>query len=207
VDAPDVALLPALRKGYLTFGSLSSLFKFNAKVFDLWSDVLRALPNSRLLMFRNTLTNTARANIRQQFAQRGVSGDRLDLRQGPYGPGYLGVYNEIDVSLDTLPCTGGVTTCESLWMGVPVISLCGIRPVARNSAAHLTHVGLADWVVHTPEQYVALAAHWANSLPRLAELRAGLRDRMLETLCDAERFTRGLEDAYFTMWQTKMGLE
>jgi predicted O-linked N-acetylglucosamine transferase (SPINDLY family) len=89
-------------------------------------------------------------------------------------------------------------------MGVPVLSLCGVRPVARNTAAHMTHVGLGDWVVQTPEQFVALAVHWAKDLNGLAEVRAGLRDRMLTTLCDAERFTRELEEAFRTMWLTKV---
>jgi len=201
VDAPEVAPLPASRRGYLTFGSLSSLFKFNAKVFDLWSEVLKALPSARLLMYRDTLTSTAQANVRRQFSERGIAVERLDLRHGPCTAGYLGIYGEIDISLDTFPCTGGVTTCESLWMGVPVLSLCGVRPVARNTAAHLTHVGLTDWVAQTPEQYVDLAVRVEKELDQLAQLRAGLRDRMVATLCDARRFTRVLEEAYRSMWR------
>jgi protein O-GlcNAc transferase len=201
VDAPEVTPLPALRRGYLTFGSLHSLFKFNSKVFDLWSEVLRALPNSRLVMYRDTLTPTARENIRQQFSQRGVAKDRLDLRHGACTAGYLGVYSDVDVSLDVFPCTGGVTTCESLWMGVPVLSLCGVRPVARNTAGHLSRVGLSDWIVDSPEAYVALAVGLQNELDRLAKLRAGLRERVVKNLCDAEGFTRTLEDAFRTMWR------
>ena len=128
VDAPEVTPLPALRRGSLVFGSLHSLFKFNATVFDLWSQVLTALPTAKLIMYRDTLTATAQENIRRQFAQRGIAGERLDLRTGACTAGYLGVYGEIDVSLDVFPCTGGVTTCESLWMGVPVLSLCGVHP-------------------------------------------------------------------------------
>jgi len=127
--------------------------------------------------------------------------ERLDLRHGPCTAGYLGIYGEIDISLDTFPCTGGVTTCESLWMGVPVLSLCGVRPVARNTAAHLTHVGLTDWVAQTPEQYVDLVVRVEKELDQLAQLRAGLRDRMVATLCDARRFTRVLEEAYRSMWR------
>ena len=82
-----------------------------------------------------------------------------------------GVYNEIDVSLDTFPFTGGVTTCESLWMGVPVLSLCGVRPAGRNAAALLASVGLNDWIVNTPEEFVALGVRVAGELQRLAELR------------------------------------
>jgi protein O-GlcNAc transferase len=199
-DAPGVSDLPALQRGHLTFGSLQSLFKLNGKLFDLWSKVLNAVPSARLLLFRSTLAGPAQERIRQEFAQRGISSDRLDLRRGSCKPGYLGVYDEIDISLDTFPCTGGVTTCESLWMGVPVLSLCGVRPASRNSAAILSRVGLSEWIVHSPEQYVAAGARWATDLDRLALLRGELRDRMKPTLCDARRFTRGLEEAYRKMW-------
>jgi len=204
-DSPVVSPLPALRRGQLTFGSLHNLFKLNSRVFDLWSQLLKALPVARLLMFRDTLTGTAQAYIRGQFTERGIAGERLDLRQGSSSPGYLGVYGEIDVSLDAFPFTGGVTTCESLWMGVPVLSLCGARPAGRNAAALLSIVGLTDWVVQTPDQYVALAVRAANELDQLAQLRGGLRDRMLATICDARRFTRELEDAYRTMWRRWCG--
>jgi len=201
LDAPAVTLLPALARKYLTFGSLLSLFKVNVGVFDLWSQLLKAVPRARLLMFHHTLTDTAQAHIRRQFTDRGISSERLDLRQGSSGPGYLGIFEEIDVSLDSFPYTGGVTTCESLWMGVPVLSLRGVRPAGRNSAALLARVGLADWAVETPEQYLALGVRVANDLDRLAQLRSELRDRMAATLCDARRFTRELEDAYRTMWR------
>jgi len=200
-DAPVVAALPALRRGYLTFGSLHSLFKLNGRVLDLWSQVLKALPSARLLMFRDTLTGTAREHICRQFAERGIAGERLDLRRGSDAPGYLGIYAEIDVGLDTLPYSGGVTTCESLWMGVPVLTLWGVRPAGRNSAALLARAGLADWTVQTPDQYVTLAAGLGNNLERLAQLRTKLRDQVAGTLCDAGRFTRTLEDAYRNMWR------
>ena len=199
-DTPDVASSPALKNGHLTFGSLSTLFKLNGRVFDLWSQVLKALPTARLLMFRSTLTPSVQDRIRRQFTRRGIEGERLDLRQGTAAEGYLGVYSEIDVSLDTFPCTGGVTTCESLWMGSPVLSLRGVRPASRNSAAILTRVGLSDWAVETPDEYVALAMRRASALDELATLCAQLRDRVTATLCDAGKFTRTLEDAYRTMW-------
>jgi len=193
--------LPALCRGHITFGSLHGRVKLNARVFELWSLVLKALPTARLLMFHDTLVATAQEEIRQQFTQRGVASDRLDLRHGSSAGAYLAVYREIDISLDTHPYSGGVTTCESLWMGVPVLSLCGARPVARNSAALLSRVGLADWAVENAENYVAKARRWANDLDELAQLRAGLRDRVVRCLCDGRRFTGMLEEAYRTMWR------
>jgi protein O-GlcNAc transferase len=203
LDAPTVGPLPALQRGHLTFGSLQGMLKLNAKVFDLWSKVLKALPTSRLLMFRDTLTATAREHIRRQFARRGIGSERLDLRQGFNTPGYLGVYGEIDVGLDTFPCSGGVSTCESLWMGVPVISLCGVRPASRNSTAILTRAGLADWAADTPAQFVAKALKAANDLNGLSRLRTQLRAQITVRLCDAKKFTRVLEDAYRAMWEAR----
>jgi protein O-GlcNAc transferase len=200
-DAPPVALLPALANGRLTFGSLNGLMKLNTRVLDHWSRLLQAVPTARLLMFHSTLVGTARDRICRHFVERGIALHRLDLRQGWSTAGYLGIYGEIDISLDPFPCTGGVTTCESLWMGVPVLSLCGKRPAARNSAAMLIRVGLADWAVQTPDQYVAMARRFDNDLDQLAALRSQLRDRMQATMCDAPRFTRQLEEAFRTMWR------
>jgi protein O-GlcNAc transferase len=204
-DAPAVAPLPALRNNCLTFGSLHNLFKINGRVLELWSSVLQAVPTARLLLFHHTLKGSACTRIGGHFASRGIASDRLEIRQGSSFPGYLEVYGEIDVSLDTFPCTGGVTTCESLWMGVPILSLRGVRPAGRHSASHLARVGLNEWAVDTPKEYVALAVRLAGELDNLARLRAGLRDRMLPTLCDAQGFTRGLEAAYRAMWRRWCG--
>jgi len=200
-DAPAVTPPPALRQGYLTFGSLHNLFKLNASVFDLWSKLLKALPSARLLLFRDALTAPAQARIRREFTQRGIASERLDLRHGSAAPGFLRIYGEIDVGLDAFPCSGGVTTCESLWMGVPVLTLRGVRPAGRNSAALLARVGLNALAVDTPEEYLAFAVRLADDLDQLRQLRTGLRDRMTTTLCDAVRFTRVLEEAYRTMWR------
>jgi predicted O-linked N-acetylglucosamine transferase (SPINDLY family) len=200
-DAPEVGPLPASARKHLTFGSLNGLLKVNAAVLDLWASVLEAIPNARLLMFHNTLVSTAQMRIRKNFQERGIGPDRLDLRQGSCADGYLGVYSEIDVSLDTFPCTGGVTTCESLWMGVPLLSLEGVRPAGRHSATLLSRVGLSDWAVNSPEQYVAFAVRLASNLNSLADLRSGLRSRMLETICDAKQFTQVLENTYQEMWR------
>jgi len=102
----------------------------------------------------------------------------VTLRQGSDAAGYLGVYAEIDIGLDSFPYTGGVTTCESLWMGVPVLSLRGVRPAGRNSAAILARVDLADWAEESPEEYLAMAIRQASELDNLSELREGLRNRM-----------------------------
>jgi predicted O-linked N-acetylglucosamine transferase (SPINDLY family) len=200
-NTPDVTPLPAQRRGYVTFGSLTNLAKLNVEVFDLWCQVLQAIPTARLLMFRHTLQGKTREAIQRQFTERGIAADRLDLRQGSGAPGFLGVYEEIDVSLDVFPYSGGTTSFESLWMGVPILSLRGVRPAGRGSATALASVGLADWAVQTPQEYVALAVRVAGDLDGLAGVRGRLRDRMRATLCDAPRFTQELEDVYRTMWR------
>ena len=208
--SPAVGPLPALQRGHLTFGSLHSLFKLNSTVYDLWSRVLHALPSARLLVFRDTLTGSAVERVQREFTQRGIAAHRLTL-QSKLGEvelmphdGHLQVYAEIDVSLDAFPWTGGVTTCESLWMGVPMLSLVGARPAARNSAALLTQVGLNDWACATQDALVARALQLQEQLSQLADLRARLRERMQSTICDAARFTRELEQAYRTMWKRRI---
>jgi protein O-GlcNAc transferase len=200
-DAPAVGLLPALGRGYITFGSVHSLFKVNDRVVDLWSQVLQRVPTARLLMFHHTITSAAAERLRRQFADRGIGSDRLEFLRGSGAPGYLKVYQDIDVSLDTFPCTGGVTTCESLWMGVPMLTLCGVRPAGRNSTSILNSVDLTEWIAQTPEEYLTMASRTASELHRLAELRLRLRDRMMATVCDGQKFTRRLEDAFRGMWR------
>jgi predicted O-linked N-acetylglucosamine transferase (SPINDLY family) len=200
-DSPDVAPVPALARGYMTFGSLNNSFKLNHKLYDLWARVLRELPTSRLLMYRDSLTATVREQLRHDFAERGIDGQRLDLRQWSGDPRFLEVYHEIDVCLDTFPFTGGVTTCEALWMGVPVVSLAGQRPMGRHSTSLLSRVGLSDWAVDTPDAYVKRAVQAAQDLEGLAQIRAVLRERMQATVCNAAQLTRELEEAYRVMWR------
>ncbi len=199
--APAVGPLPALAKGHLTFGSLNRVSKINSSVIDLWSVALRKIPSARLLVYHDHLTPTAQDHLRGQFRQRGIDHNQLDLRRGSKSTGYLDVYHEIDVILDTFPCTGGVTTCEALWMGVPVLSLRGVRPAGRNSAALLARVGLADLAVPTPADFVARAVLLNTQFGQLAHLRGELRERMKGTICDGGRFTRQLEEAYRALWR------
>jgi predicted O-linked N-acetylglucosamine transferase (SPINDLY family) len=137
----------------------------------------------------------------ERIPRRGIEKDRLRLcNVTPLG-GYLQVYEEIDIGLDVFPWSGYTTTCETLWMGVPVIGLYGARHSARSTASLLTQVGLADWIARTPEEYAALAARFARDGDRLEELRQKLRPLMRETLCNGQRFTRALEAVYQEMWR------
>jgi predicted O-linked N-acetylglucosamine transferase (SPINDLY family) len=154
-----------------------------------------------MLVFWHTLRGEAREHVLHQFRVREIAEDRLDIRHQADERGYLAVYGAIDIGLDVFPWTGGTTTCEALWMGVPVIGRYGDRHAARGTASILSCVGLGDLVADTPEQYVHLATQLASDRDRLVNLRSRLRQLMIDTLCNGQRFTRCLEDAYRMMWR------
>jgi predicted O-linked N-acetylglucosamine transferase (SPINDLY family) len=201
--APEVGPLPAQACGSLTFGSLHKLAKLNGAVLDLWCAALRAVPSARLLLFRDALRGSTRDYFRQQFQERGIAEERIILRHPTAETGcFLTVYDQIDVLLDTFPWSGHATACESLWMGVPVLTRLGARHAGRMVASVLTQVGLTDFITRTPDEFVARAVELAADLPRLADLRSQLRERMRGSpLCDGATFTRHLEAAYRKMWQ------
>jgi predicted O-linked N-acetylglucosamine transferase (SPINDLY family) len=193
-DAPPVAPLPAQANGFITFGSFNRLAKINPDVVRLWSRLLRESPQSRLILrARGLADETVARRYHKMFSREGVERSRVDL----VGPGshldLLAAYATIDIALDPFPYSGGLTTCEALWMGVPVITLAGERMASRHSTSHLSNVGLPEWVAATPEQYLALALDFAQDLDRLRSLRSGVRDRMAASpLVDGERFTANL---------------
>ncbi len=202
-DAPPVQPTPALRNGFLTFGSLHKPEKLNDRVLDLWCRLLHAVPGSRLLLVREGLEGTTGQALLERFARRGVAAPRVACRSlRPMGARHLDAYAEIDVLLDPFPWGGHATACEALWMGVPVLTLRGDRHAGRMVASVLSCLGLNDWVSETPEEYVARAVQAAGEPEELARLREGLRERVRQSaLCDAESFTRQLEAAYRGMWR------
>ena len=201
--APAVAAPPFQRAGQVTFGAPHHLAKLNAKVLDLWCAILRDLPGSRLLVFRHTLTGKVKEDLRRRFAERGVGDERLDLRQATdMEQGYLGWYGSVDVTLDAFPWSSHTTACDSLWMGVPLVTLSGTNHAGRMAASVLSRLGLTDLVAATPEEYRQAAVRLAGDRGRLARLRGGLREQMRgSALCDGQRFARGLEEAYRAMWR------
>lgn len=203
-NAPEVAPLPALEKGCVTFGSFNHLPKVNAKVIALWAEVLRTVPNSRLFIKSLSLTDDAtRERYYGLFAAQGIGHDRLDLvGRTTTQAEHLDLYKRMDIALDTFPYNGTTTTCEALWMGVPVVTLEGIRHSGKVGVSLLNAVGMEDWIAETPQQYVAIAAEMAGDTRRLAELRAGLRARIATSpLCDGKTFARKVEVAYREMWR------
>jgi len=194
--------LPAQKNGFVTFGNMNNLAKTNTYTIAVWSKILKAVPGSRLLMKVNKMdTPFAKHHVEQEFAKNGIGIDRLILEGGePHKP-FMETYHRIDIALDPHPYTGGLTTCEAMWMGVPVVTLPGETFAGRHAATHLYHGGLPDWIAKDEEDYINIAVKWANDLEGLAKLRAGLREQVAKSpLTDGPRFARNLEKALRHMW-------
>ena len=196
IDAPEITPLPALSRGHITFGSQNQLAKVTDEVIDLWAKVLLQNPSSRLMFQAKAFNDSEMVQrYRAKFAQRGVGAARIDFLAGGSRQQILHNYCQFDIALDPFPCAGGTTTCESLWMGVPVVTLLGERFGGRHSASHLSTAGLKHLIALDSQQYLAIVQSLCADLPALARLRAGLRDRMKASpLCDGTRFARNFEE-------------
>lgn len=203
----QVSPLPALTNGYITFGCFNDLAKINDGVVALWSRVLAAVPGSRLFFRAKQLQE---ASVRQRFVERfaahGIGADRLIPEPPAPRAEYLAAYQRVDIALDPFPYPGGTTSAESLWMGVPVLTLAGERFLSRQGVGLLMNTGLPEWVASDPDDYLARAVMHAGDLQGLAALRAALRDRFLASpVCDAKRFARHFEQALEGMWRDRAG--
>jgi predicted O-linked N-acetylglucosamine transferase (SPINDLY family) len=201
--APEVGPLPALEAGHLTFGCFNNLAKINGPVVALWARLLQRLPEARLVLKTLQLDEPRlRERLADRFAGQGVDPARVSLLGRSRHPGLLATYNQIDIALDPFPYSGGLTTLESLWMGVPVVTKRGDRFAGRHSSSHLTTVGLPALVARDADEYLEIACGLAGDLGRLAALRRELRPRMAASpLCDGPRFVRGLESVYRRLWR------
>jgi predicted O-linked N-acetylglucosamine transferase (SPINDLY family) len=207
VKAPPVGPPPALATGRVTFGCFNNAAKLNAGVAAAWSRLLRGRPDRRLRLQSAGLERPeAQAPLLAAFAAGGVDPEQVEFRGFVPPDELVASYAGIDLALDPFPYSGGLTTLEALWMGVPVVTRPGERFCSRHSASHLANVGLGGFVAASEEEYVAIAEAWASDLGRLAGLRAGLRDRMLASpLCDWAGFTADLEALYRRLWLDKAG--
>lgn len=198
---PETNELPALKNGYVTFGCYSRAIRFNYKMIRLWAELLKRVPNSRLML--NTVAMYHEGNrdyFADQFARHGIGRDRLYLTFTQPQSVTWSSYREIDIMLDTAPHNTGATLFESLWMGVPAVSIRDRAPLGRFGDAIMGPLGLKDWVASSEEEYVAIAARWATDLSGLAEVRRGLRERMrISPICDGAAFAADLENAYAGM--------
>jgi predicted O-linked N-acetylglucosamine transferase (SPINDLY family) len=197
-ETPEVSELPALRNGYVTFGSLTRTIRINDPLLRVWSEILERVPNSRLRLDQKSF---AHEGMRELFWQRleglGLPRERVELT---CSTPHWNAYHDIDITLDCWPHNAGTTTLESLWMGVPVLSKIDRASVGRIGAAALKPLGLEDWLVETAEAYVERAVSFASDIDALSKLRAELRGRVDQgPHLDAATITGHLESAYRQM--------
>lgn len=200
-DDIDPGLLPASSNGFITFGCLNNFCKVTDPTLNLWEPILRALPNSRLILL--AAHGGHRNHLRESFQSRGFDPDRIEFLEFRPRIDYLHEYRRIDIGLDTLPYNGHTTSLDSYWMGVPVVTRIGSTIVGRAGWSQLCNLNLKELAAETNEQFVKIVLDLAADLPRLTELRKTLRDRMkLSPLMDAPRFARNMEAAYRLMFDT-----
>jgi protein O-GlcNAc transferase len=202
VDAPEVQQAPALRAGHVTFGSFNHFAKVSEATIDAWISILRRTHGSRLMLHCNSRIRAE--EVRAKFSLQGVDGSRVLFAGHRPLAEYLRAYNEVDIALDPFPYAGGTTTCDALWMGVPVVTLAADRSVGRGGVSLLTNVGMRDGIAQSVGAYVELAVSLAGDLSRLTEIRRGLRQRMRESpLMDGRRFAADMERAIEWMWEKR----
>jgi predicted O-linked N-acetylglucosamine transferase (SPINDLY family) len=196
---------PFRRKRCVTFGCVNSPAKRNEEVLALWSSVLAAAPGSRLLLATGG-SRRVEERIRGSLARHGLSPESLlVVGRAQTRHDYLKLYQHIDIALDPFPYNGVTTTCDALWMGVPVVSLAGVTGASRQGVRFLRSVGLDELLASTPEEYVQIASVLSGDLPRLEALHASLRERMSRSaLTDSKRLTRDLEATYLAMWERRL---
>jgi predicted O-linked N-acetylglucosamine transferase (SPINDLY family) len=201
--APEVGSLPAAQTGSICFGSFNRLAKITPQVVAVWAQILRRVPHSRLLLkYRGLGDESVRRRYLDRFTAQNVDPRRLELAPPSSHAEYLAAYRQVDVALDPFPFGGGATTCEALWMGVPVVICPGETFASRHGLSHLANVGLTETVARDLDEYIELAASLAGDRPRLAALRAGLRQRVAASpLCDGKRFAGHLMTLLREVWQ------
>lgn len=202
-EAGPVCSTPAFSNGFITFGSFNNLAKITPKVLKVWAKILCAVPNSRLIVKCKPFCCDS---IRQRFLsileKQGVEPLRVDLLPLILlNHDHMQAYSLMDISLDTFPYAGTTTTCESLYMGVPCITLAGSVHAHNVGVSLLNNVGLAHLVAKTEDEYVGMAVKLASDVGALSDLRMSLREVMLKSsLCNGPKFTKQLETLYRRMW-------
>jgi protein O-GlcNAc transferase len=201
--APDVAEPPALIKQHVTFGCFNNLAKITPQTIETWVAILKRVTTSRLILKTHQLSDPATADrLLANFTALGIDRDRIEVRGSSGHRAFMGEYGDVDIVLDPFPYSGGLTTCEALWMGVPTITLPGEIFASRHSASHLSNAGLSDWVTGSIDEYVEMAVARASNVQALAAQRVALRERVRRSpLCDAPRFGRNLGTALRRAWQ------
>jgi predicted O-linked N-acetylglucosamine transferase (SPINDLY family) len=199
-DEPAVNVSPALQSGVITFGCLSDSRKINDEVLRLWAQVMREVPASRLVLLLEKGHGTKR--VIDVLARESIDSSRVQWLPFTIRPSYLAYYHELDLMLDTLPYNAHTTALDAAWMGVPTVTLIGQSSVGRAGLSQLTNLGLTELAAKDAEEFVRIAVELANHRPRLAKLRASLRERMQKSpICDAAGIARAMETNYREIWR------
>jgi predicted O-linked N-acetylglucosamine transferase (SPINDLY family) len=199
-DAPDVSPSPVADSGVITFGCLNKFAKCSGAALDLWARILRVAPQSLLIL--HSIAGKHLDSVRERFERGGVSASRLEFVGKQDWAGYMRTYARIDIGLDPFPYNGGVTTCEAISMGVPVITLSGETGVGRVGRSILSNVGLPELIAETSDEYLRIAAGLAGDWDQLKRLRGELRGRLEGSpMMDGKQLTRDIEAAYRDGWR------
>jgi predicted O-linked N-acetylglucosamine transferase (SPINDLY family) len=200
--APPAGPPPFERNGFISFGCFQNPAKLNDGVLAAWAEILNGVRNSRIILkYGNMDAEGNRTRILNQFGAHGVGDWRITLEGKSPPADLLGRYNDVDIALDTFPYSGGLTTCEALWMGVPTIAKPEETFASRHSLSHLMNVGLPELVADDLPEYVSKAVDLANDVSRLTALRSGLRERMAKSaLCDDRKFAADFTSSMRRIW-------
>ncbi len=199
-DMPEPGAAPVLRKGHITFASMNNVVKLNPGLIELWAELLLTVPGAQLLL-ATIPPGSARERVLSRFAEKGVDVRRIAFSDRLARGEFRALHQDVDIALDAYPCNGGATTCETLWLGVPVVSLTGEAFRSRAGLSLLSAIGQPQLAARDRADYLAIAAGLAQDRAELQRLRAGLRERMRASpLCDAAAYTRALEGVYRGIW-------
>ena len=195
--APNVAPSPAMSRGHVALGCFGQLTKITDDMLGCWRAILDAEGSARIVVMAPGL---GEADVRNAFlirlARSGLPRERVELRRHVEHRQFLESYADVDLMLDTNPYGAGITACEALWMGVPVVTLPSDRFLGRQSASHLLNIGMPEFIARDADDYVGKALSWSRQPRQLARLRGGLRERMRASpLVDQERFARSFVQA------------
>jgi protein O-GlcNAc transferase len=202
-EAPSVGPLPARTNGHVTLASFNNPAKINSDLIDVWTEILRQSPQAKLLLKYHGLDDDrTQQRLRAQFLDRGLAADRFALSGWSSFSDLLAEYNQVDIALDPFPFSGGATTCNALWMGVPVITCPGETFASRHGLSYLSALGLTELIANDRDQYVRLAVGLTEDLDRLATMRGHLREQMADSpLCDGRRHAANLLQVLRDVWR------
>lgn len=206
-ESPEVTPPPCVSNGYITFGSFNVLTKITSEMLAIWGALLIRIPDARILIKNRQLTDVQlKRRLLDCFEGMGIASERIELLGRTSKPEHMASYGRVDIALDSYPYNGTTTTCDTLWMGIPVVTLAGDSHVSRVGVSLLSRVDLEDLIAKNEGEYADIAVALAADPDRLRALREGLRDSMQQsTLCNPASFTRELEGLYQDVWSHWLG--